>query len=306
MKPEVMFLHRIKLYGAMLSLFLFSLGLWAPMADATVLKQADNETGTTSQYQQAEGSNRVDTFANFGIPALPGGGKYAASLHEVPGQADSDHMQLFYNAYALRNAWMRFYFFLPNSWDMPSSDSGNTLKFIYPLQVNDPNDDQAILYLWSKDSSGTNSLLNFYWQHFHLTGGTPCFTSGVGTGWSLVYSGLSRGVWHYIEINLDVDATNATSGTNGVVKIWLDRDARTTTPTWTNVTCGDTNYVRQSTAANHYNENWGGGTNHISEDWYLDGAAWGDAVIGDTYGLLGNQPPPDTTPPAAPSGLSVK
>jgi hypothetical protein len=307
MKPEVRLIDRVNWYSALLSVLLFTMGTLAPLADATILKSADFETGDMSQVFAYIDPDHADTFSNFGIPVLPGSGSFAANLHSTTGVVPASHIQLIYNTYPLANGWLRFYFFIPTSWSMPSYNGTNNLKFVYPFQGTTDVIDNSNLNLISS-GSGTTGTLSFYWNHYFTDSTKACFTTGIGTGWSLVKTNITRGAWHYIEINIDTTATNTHSNTKGVVKIWIDKDAATnlSSPTWTNVTCGDDNYNRTSTAIIEFNENWVADTTHPNEDWFADGMAWGDAVIGDTIGLLGNQPPPDTTPPAAPTGLIVQ
>jgi hypothetical protein len=292
MKPEVMFLHRIKLYGAMLSLFLFSLGVWSPMADATVLKQADFETGGMSQVtsydSQATPLNRADTFSNFGISRLTGGGTYCASANSNSGIDDANHILFLYNQYPIQNVWYRMYFYVPSGF-VADSGASNSLKFI--MFLNNSQTFEAGLHLYQTGN-------DLYLKWFHVVGAQIPFGNVNSVS-------ISRGAWHYLEVNTNIP--------NGTVSIWLDSDARTQSATWTNAGVGDLPYYFYGTTTLatinvlEINENWSGGLAPATEAWYVDGLAWASSVVGDTYGLMGTSGPPgDTTPPTAPTGLIVQ
>ena len=265
------------LRSAVLILAVVTFGWITPLAASALLIQADFEEGNASDFQAIESPNKVDTFSHFGIPSLQGGGNYCISNNSTGGVDDANYTQFFYNKNALSNGYLRFYFLLPNNFKA-NGNQANTIKFALMRAIGSGDQD---LYLF--ESGGA---LKFNWQHAAV---------GYNSG-SIMSTAISKNQWHYIEINL-----NTSSGT---VRIWFDKNS-SGSPTWTNQGTGDSPYP-QSTSIIQFNDNWSGGLAPQTQAWYLDGVTWSDSPIGDTYGLLGAPPPPDTTPPSVPSGVQVQ
>jgi hypothetical protein len=251
-------------------------GLLPPPPGVSI--EADNEEGDLSDYLNGcQSGNGVDTFSNFGVVSLTGGGTYAVNQHATSGIDDSDFCSLFYNnaTYESTNGWMRAYILFPSTFILPTSPA-NGLKVFLLRSISPLSGDQD-LYGYQTGGSGSGKCITFNWQHS---------ANGYNSGDILSGGCVSRDVWHYIEINI--------SSATQTIKVWFDVDAalNPSSPTWTN---SDETIVDpyDATDAVSTNDNYSGSTAPQTQDWFLDGLRWDTAsAIGDTYGLLGAPPAP--------------
>jgi hypothetical protein len=249
------------------------------LATSASLYECDFELGNCLQYING---NIIDTFLNLGVPALPGGGIFALTQKTHAGLDPAEGAQWYYNQNATQALYMRMYFYIPAGFTADFNPP-NSLKFI-GWQHHDNSQgfpDQSELHLYQ---SGPNLLLSY--------------TNGLAN-WNIPSGNItiSSNIWHYIEVYFSVP--------NNTVQVWFDTDSRTQSPKWQLIQSGLSN---PSVTINYVytNLNWSGGLGPKDEQFYIDGLQTATTPIGDTYGLLGAQPPPDTTPPAPPTGLIVQ
>jgi len=164
--------------------------------------------------------------------------------------------------------------------------------------------------IYTFPSSGGGTIWNFAWGNRagfqSQCCNNPNWLGTAGIGWPVMHSsGISDGSWHYVEIHLKMDTNGADGiaeywidGVNGLSMTGLDFDTR---GVWHHI-----EFFGNCLAANIPSEYWV----HI-DDMAIATPAWAgpwqyDAQGRKMIGLLTGGSPFDTTPPAAPSGVTVQ
>lgn len=244
-------------------------------AFADVLKECDFETNLCgSEWQNYPGER--DTFGNFVIIPLLGGGNYCIAL-----KAKSDTppgSKINWNYAASSEIYIRYYLYFPSGY-IASGDFGGTLKL---MRHSHP--------IYSEDSDlklgMENGVLKLQQRAFYKP-----YTGANYSGAKIPSDGLSFDRWHYIECHYKHE------NGNDLLQIWVDSDARTSPPTWSesNINVYDYDFSRVT-----FNINWGAGNAPATQQFYMDGLVISTEPVGDTYNLL-----EDTTPPAVPTRVNA-
>lgn len=127
--------------------------------------------------------------------------------------------------------------------------------------------------------------------------------------------GMMDGNWHSIEIRLK--RNSAIGVADGALEAWFDGIKKTT---WIDYPADDINFTNGGSDLRGWrfisiggnNMSWttacsdGSGNMADCEQWYaIDDVVISTTYIGPDY-VIGGSPPPDTTPPSAPQGLTVR
>jgi len=226
-------------------------------------------------------NNDIREFSDIpSIPALPGGGQWCVTAKSTAGTANSDDIQFYYQTNSSSLLHARMYFYIPSNY-VALGSINNTLKFLGMENNGGPVSytHQILLRL-----VGTSTLRLAVTNTF----GSPI------SGQTFPSGGLTKGAWHYVEMM--ADARNG----NDAIKVWLDTDS-SNAPT---IQASGSDFIPTDWECNvvYSNDNFTDPA-PATQEFYLDGLATDDQPIGDTYGLLNGNPPPD--PPPGGNGFPV-
>jgi hypothetical protein len=241
---------------------------------AGILNECDFETGLCgTDWQNYSGGH--NTFSNYGILPLLGGGNYCIALKAKSDTPSGSKIDWSYDP--VSEVYIRFYLYFPTGYTA-RSDFGNTLKLLrhsYPVSTEDSDLKLGL----------DGGVLKLQQRAFYKP-----FTGAAYTGSKIPSGGFERDRWHYVECHYKHLSSS------DIMQIWIDADARTAPPTWseTEVDVYDHDFPRAT-----FNINWSADA-PATQQFYMDGLVVSTQPVGDTCNLLA-----DTTSPASPTGVSA-
>ncbi len=244
---------------------------------AQTLYECDFETGLCGgQWINFDGER--NSFSAFGISPLPGGGNACVAMKCILGQTGGSKLDCNYTA-ASNEVYIRFYIYFPEGY-VANADYGVTLK-LYRHTWPVPTEDADVKLGMIPDNNLRIEQVLFY----HPYTGAAYYSPAIPS------AGFARNKWHYFEAHYKHNEGN------DVAEIWIDKDARTSTPDWSK---NDIDAFEYDFPRVTMNINWSANA-PATQQYYVDGLRVDNVPVGDTYGLL----PVDVTAPVPPSGVSL-